>query len=501
MERRHDLPVEIHEVHGEEPRSPDGQGRSLPLDGAPHQVEERSHEMSRHEEERDRHPGPLHPRLVPDRLLREVRVPHEEELGEGDIGPERREREEKLSDIVQVLGADDRVEQPRPAHRHRDDREQRDEPDEGAREEIDAEHGRVPVRRERHDPVDRGEGLGQREDDDGGPGEAAQAGRHRGIPRRVLTARAAVVEEGDEGPDAEVERRPDQEERHVEVWRLPAKQRIVLGCAGDGPRVEIAQAEEQREEEGRHHGERCEDRLPDPSQHDPPSSLGRVLDQHEEERAEGQAQKEQERHEPREEELLRIRRPQNRAGHRAQQGADGANDRNAVPRVPRRDRGLLGPQRHAIAFGDHSGLQELDASCAQRLQQLPGGRRIEPGIPRFDRDEEGVVGHPLEDLGSEERMVVHREPVQAEHAEDGAERGEEDAHLERDRNEGGPGEVRFAADHEGVGAGVDPPLQAEPERGPGQSHDEDDPGKRGAPEPHRSLEAVDGERACGRPTA
>ena len=140
---------------------------------------------------------------------------------------------------MQVLGADDRIEQPRPAHRRHDDREKRDEPHEGTRKEIDAEHGRVPVRGERHDPVDRGEGLGQREDDDGGPGEAAQAVRHLGIARDVLTARAAVVEEGDEGPDEEVERRPDQEERYVEVWRLPAKQRIVLGRAGDGPRVEI----------------------------------------------------------------------------------------------------------------------------------------------------------------------------------------------------------------------------------------------------------------------
>ena len=288
-----------------------------------------------------------------------------------DIGPERRECEQELSDIVQVLGADDRVQQPRPAHRHHDDREKRDEPHEGTREEIDAENGRVPVRRERHDPVERGEGLGQREDDDGGPGEAAQAGRHPGIPRHVLTARAAVVEEGDEGPDSEVERRPDQEERHVEVWRLPAKQRIMLSCPGDGPQVKIVQAEQHRQEEGRHHGKRCEDRLPNPPQHDSPSSLGRVLDQHEEESAEGQAQKEQQRHEPREEELLRIRRPQNRAGHRAQQGAGRANDRNAVPRVPRRDRGLLGPQRYAIAFGDHSGVQELDAACAQGLQQLP----------------------------------------------------------------------------------------------------------------------------------
>ena len=153
-----------------------------------------------------------------------------------------------------------------------------------------------------------------------GPGELAQAGRDRVIARRVLTARAAVVEDGDEGPDAEEERRPDQEERHVEVWRLPAKQRIVLGRVGVGPFVEIVQAEEHRHEQGRHHGNRGEDRLPDPSQHDPPASLGRVLDQHEKERAEGQAQKEQERHEPREEELLRIRRPQNRAGHRPQQG-------------------------------------------------------------------------------------------------------------------------------------------------------------------------------------
>ena len=39
------------------------------------------------------------------------------------------------------------------------DSQQRDEPDEGPGEEIDAENGRVPVRRERHDPVDRREGL------------------------------------------------------------------------------------------------------------------------------------------------------------------------------------------------------------------------------------------------------------------------------------------------------------------------------------------------------
>ncbi len=91
-------------------------------------------------------------------------------------------------------------------------------------------------------------------------------------------------------------------------------------------------------------------------------------------------------------------------------------------------------------------------------------------------------------------MVVHGEPVQAEHAEDGAERAEEDSELESDRDEGGPGEVRLAANHKGVGADVDPRLKGEPERGPGQSHGEDDPGKRGALEPHGSVEAMDRER-------
>ena len=55
-----------------------------------------------------------------------------------------------------------------------------------------------------------------------------------------------------------------------------------------------------------------------------------------------------------------------------------------------------------------------------------------------------------------------RETVQTEHAEDGAERREEDSQLERDRNVSRPGEVRFAADDERVLGGVHPALQPEP---------------------------------------
>ncbi len=161
--------------------------------------------------------------------------------------------------------------------------------------------------------------------------------------------------------------------------------------------------------------------------------------------------------------------------------------------MSRRDRDLLGPERDGFSMR-HSGLHELDAAGPERLQQRPGGRLIELRIPRLDRNEEAVVAHPLEHPGAEERMVMHRQPVQREHAEHGAKRAEEDAQFEGDRDERRPGEKRLAADHEWIGLRVDPPLQAESQCGARQPHGEHDPGKRRPPQPHRLLDPVHGER-------
>src|SRR5258705_134686 len=73
----HPLPVTTRKMQGEEQRPPGGRGPSFPFGGAPHKEKEGSPEVPRHEEERDRQPGPLHPSLVPERLLRHVAVPHE----------------------------------------------------------------------------------------------------------------------------------------------------------------------------------------------------------------------------------------------------------------------------------------------------------------------------------------------------------------------------------------------------------------------------------------
>src|SRR5262249_947299 len=100
---------------------------------------------------------------------------------------------------------------------------------------------------------------------------------------------------------------------------------------------------------------------------------------------------------------------------RRRQSSEGGSTGAPEGWAPARDAG----QRDRV---QSLGLQELHVSCAQGLQELPGDRGIEPGIPRFNRNEKGVVCNALEDLGSKQRVIEHRKPVQTEHAEDGAER-------------------------------------------------------------------------------
>ena len=69
----------------------------------------------------------------------------------------------------------------------------------------------------------------------------------------------------------------------------------------------------------------------------------------------------------------------------------------------------------------------------------------------------------------EERMVVHRQLVEAQHPEDRPERPAEHAQLERDRNERGPSEERLAADRQRIGHRVDPGLERESGGRPAQA--------------------------------
>src|SRR5262245_30212450 len=67
--------------------------------------------------------------------------------------------------------------------------------------------------------------------------------------------------------------------------------------------------------------------------------------------------------------------------------------------------------RSAVMGG--SGLHHLDLARPERFEEASCCRLVELGVPRFDRDEEGVVARALEPRGVEERMVVHRQLVEA----------------------------------------------------------------------------------------
>ena len=279
-------------------------------------------------------------------------------------------------------------------------------------------------------------------------GRASGAGARddRRVPRLVLPARAAREPDGDERPDAEVDRRPDQEERHVEVGRLPAQQRIV----GGRRRWPTGRDRAGRGAIGRKSSAITGSvatafsairRTTIPQ----PPCVAYWISTKKRRRAPGSGRTGTTRATRRE--LLRV------AARRAERESDDARrrptptpiDRQAVPRVPGRDRGLLGVERDAARGSRAAHSQRLSrstrrapaasSSCRRR-------RRVEPGIPRFDRDEEGVVGHALEDARSGRAdggaWAAGSAPSMPKTAPSAPTRT---AQLEGDRNEGRPGEV------------------------------------------------------------
>ena len=77
-------------------------------------------------------------------LLRDVRIPDQEELGEGDVGPEDREGEQQLAHDVEVLGSDHFLQVAGLHQQVQDDDDHRHRVQRGPREEVDAPHRRKP---------------------------------------------------------------------------------------------------------------------------------------------------------------------------------------------------------------------------------------------------------------------------------------------------------------------------------------------------------------------
>ncbi len=116
---------------------------------------------------------------------------------------------------------------------------------------------------------------------------------------------------------------------------------------------------------------------------------------------------------------------------------------------------------------------------------------VELGVACFDAKEEAAARGHGEPGGVEHGVVGHRQAVEAEHPEDGGQRGEQDRQLERDRHQCRPASERSAADVDRVMDHRREVHHAERRRRAGQSADQHEQGQPVAREADRLGQAVD----------
>src|SRR5688572_14556362 len=81
-------------------------------------------------------------------------------------------------------------------------------------------------------------------------------------------------------------------------------------------------------------------------------------------------------------------------------------------------------------------LDLIDFPCSEALEKCARPVAVELWILRFDREKKTILaGVFAKAFDVEHRVVRHRQPVHQDHRQHGRERGEQDRHLEGDRDE------------------------------------------------------------------
>src|SRR5678815_3409756 len=146
-----------HQPHADEARQREQHHRrTVHLRRARQQPEERREEDEDHRGHRDPRPRRAETEVHEERFFAQIAVPDDEVLAEGQVTPERREREAELADVVEM----DRLNQPVRAGeslvpRHRDQRKEHERAQPGAHEEPPAVQRALEMKREPHRQIPR----------------------------------------------------------------------------------------------------------------------------------------------------------------------------------------------------------------------------------------------------------------------------------------------------------------------------------------------------------
>ena len=308
------------------------------------------------------------------------------------------------------------------------------------------------MRLERHQPVERREGLRERERDQAAPRCSAAAARRRpGRAALVLPPREPARPERDRRPHREVERGAREEEGHVQVGLLPGAgaRRARPRPAGSRGRATAARAAPERR--AARTAAAWPRRSPRRGAPRSPSARHRGVDQHEEQAAERDRQEEEERDQPGEQAAARARAPRRPASSAAPATA------SPTPIAGSRDQGcpcgIRDARRRCDAVSCVTLAPPLTTSATRAAPRRPGAAARASPSRRSVGSHDSIEMKKRSSLARSNRAEAKSgwwcsgSWLSAEHAEHRAERPAEHRQLEGDRDVRGPGEVGLAADH------------------------------------------------------
>src|SRR6185437_4269317 len=116
--RRNHEPVNVQEGHQNHPGRQACKQWKPALERALQQAEERDEEMKQQQRDGNRPPGTVDALRVPGDFVLQVAGPDDQELVEREIGPQKREREHQVAEIVELARLDravDGLDVPEPA--------------------------------------------------------------------------------------------------------------------------------------------------------------------------------------------------------------------------------------------------------------------------------------------------------------------------------------------------------------------------------------------------
>ena len=237
------------------------------------------------------------------RLFRNVGIPDEHVLAEADVGPENGEGQHQLAHDVVVLDRHHALQVTRAAqggdqkdeHAHRTERR--------PRKDVNPPHRREPVEVEAHQPVERPEGQGQREQGEHREDHLARGPRVPRVAILVLPHRIAAQEEGRRAEKEEIKPGPGPEERFVQIRRLAVEQNI-LARRDIHPFEKCRRAENDRDEQDGQDREKPGHVFQLPPHHHAPIGINRMVDQNPKQRTGQNGEEETESEKPGEGELL-----------------------------------------------------------------------------------------------------------------------------------------------------------------------------------------------------